>query len=451
MVDDIPLTLQSAYSDLLDRAASAAFGDAFTEEGGFVAKTLRGRRYWYFQVATDGGRQQKYVGPETPELLERIERHKAGRGDDRDRRALVSALVRSAQLPRPPLAIADVVAALAKAGVFRLRAVLVGTVAFHTYAAMLSARLGAPIQTGDVDVAQFSDVSVAVGDQTPAILDVLREVDRSFRSIPHPHDSRRVTTYEAAGGLRVDFLTPNKGPDSDAPKALPALGTDAQQLRFLDFLIHEPEPAVVLRGAGIYVMVPSPQRYAVHKLIVARRRRESGAKRDKDLRQVEALLDVLIRKRPHELRAVWEEAMGRGKTWRQLLGEGIGLIRPEIRERTLKTVGSPRSIVPGLDLEFAAPAARYDFDRDVVTFLGFAAGATIRCAISREALDDHFGADGLDKEARLRVFRENRNAIEVLARRKFLESPIEERGTVLIKTNDVEALRPRTRSTRAHR
>ena len=45
------------------------------------------------------------------------------------------------------------------------------------------------------------------------------------------------------------------------PHALPALQTDAQPLRFLDYLIHEPGPAVTLHDAGIYVQVPSPARF----------------------------------------------------------------------------------------------------------------------------------------------------------------------------------------------
>ena len=83
--------------------------------------------------------------------------------------------------------------------------------------------------------------------------------------------------------------TPNEGADTDKPQRLSALQTDAQALRFLDFLIREPEPAVLLYGPGIYVNVPAPQRYAIHKLIVSRRRREGAAKRDKDLHQAEAL------------------------------------------------------------------------------------------------------------------------------------------------------------------
>ena len=128
------------------------------------------------------------------------------------------------------------------------------------------------------------------------MLDVLKEVDKTFRRAPHLVDGRRVTSHVAKGGLRVDFLTPNEGRETGKPQALPALQTDAQPLRFLDFLIHDPEPAVILHGAGIHVQVPAPARYAIHKLIVSQRRPDGAAKRDKDLRQASALLEVLGQK-----------------------------------------------------------------------------------------------------------------------------------------------------------
>lgn len=447
MASEIPLTLQTAYADLLDRCASAAFSRAFTGDGVFTPKTVRGRRYWYFQVMQeDGTRKQRYVGPETPELLERIRAHREARSEQRDRQALVSTLVRSAHLPRPEARIGQIVEALADAGVFRLRGVLIGTVAYQTYSAMLGIRLPlAAVQTGDVDIAQFKNVSVAVEERAPTILETLRKVDPSFRAVPHMHNQRSVTSYVARGGMRVDFLTPNEGPDTDAPAALPALGTDAQQLRFLDFLIHDAEPAVLLYGEGVYVLVPSPERYAVHKLIVARRRNEGAAKIDKDVRQAEALLDALARKRPHELRAVWREAFGRGKKWQELIGEGVGLIKADVRDSTLRVVGVPRSIIPGLNLDFSAPRVRYDSDRDVVTFSGEAGRGLVRCAVSGEALEDHFGADGMDRHARLKIARANRSTFEEMARTKYLTWPIENVGSVLIRTDDVDELRQEIR------
>jgi len=322
------LVLQTTYAELLDRCASAAFDESFVGNGAFTRKTVNGRNYWYFQATVDGVRSQQYAGPETPDLLQRIERHKIALNDERERRALVSTLVRSFGMPQPVTEIGETVAALAKAGAFRLRSVLVGTAAYQTYSAMLGEKLpSAILQTGDVDIAQFANISAAVEEQMPPILDVLRAVDKTFRAVPTTHGNA-IMSYVAKGGFRVDFLTPNEGRDTDKPRRLPALQTDAQPLRFLDFLIHEPEPAVLLHGSGVHVNVPSPHRYAVHKLMISRRRAEGAAKRDKDVHQAEALLTLLVRKRSHDLKVIWAEAEERGREWRRLLHEGFAQLSP---------------------------------------------------------------------------------------------------------------------------
>ena len=438
----LPLMVQTTYAELVNRCETTAFKDAFPEDGAFTPKTVKGRRYWYFQHGADKGRGQRYVGPETPKLLERIARHKNARDDERERRALVSALVRSFGMPKPLDEIGAVVAALARAGVFRLRAVLVGTVAYQTYSAMLGTRLPASVlATEDVDIAQFTNVSIAVQDEILPMLDVLRNADPSFDAIPHQHDSRRATSYQTKRGLRVDFLTPNEGADTDEPQTLPALQTDTQPLRFLDYLIHDPEPAVVLHGSGIYVHVPAPQRYAIHKLIVARRRKIGAAKSEKDLLQSQALMSVLVHKRPHDVRAAWMEAVDRGPSWKLHLVQSILLYSPAARDMLLKTVSWKRETIAGLDLRFARSAPRYDFDRDVVVFDGNDESGPMRCEISREALEDHFGAEGLDKQGRMERFGANRAVIERMARAKYRSFAVDEPGIVLIKTEDVRHLR----------
>ena len=143
MSSDLPLMIQTTYAELLDRVRAAAFSEAFPSKGVFTPKTLRGRRYWYFQASTINGRRQTYVGPETPDLLERIAAHNAARTYQRDQRSLVAMLVRGGNLPTPSAPLGEVVAALASAGVFRLRGVLVGTVSYQTYAALLGVRLPA--------------------------------------------------------------------------------------------------------------------------------------------------------------------------------------------------------------------------------------------------------------------------------------------------------------------
>jgi hypothetical protein len=435
------LVVQTTYAELLERCAAASFSDAFPEDGTFTCKTIKGRRYWYFQVRTAEGRTQRYVGPESAALLERIGAHKQARDDERERRALVSTLVRSFSLPAPLPRIGGVVSTLAKVGIFRLRSVLIGTVAYQSYPAMLGVRVpGALLQTSDVDIAQFRNVSVSVVDRTPPMLDVLKEADRTFKEIPRISHHQGATSYMAKGGLRVDFVTPNEGPDTDRPQNLPALQTDAQPLRFLDFLIHEAEHAVVLHGPGIYVRVPAPERYAVHKLILATRRPTGIAKRDKDLHQAEVLIEALTDKRPEALKQVWEEAYGRGKRWRASLLMGMSQLTPAIRDLLLRTLGRTREIIPNIDLTFSSSPVRYDSHRDLVQFVGEALGNPVQCGVSRDALEDHFGSDQLDRTGRIEAFRKNRSQIEQLLRRKYLSWPVEETEGVLLTTMDLKNL-----------
>jgi hypothetical protein len=289
-------------------------------------------------------------------------------------------------------------------------------------------------------IAQFQNISVAVGEQIPPVLDVLNNVDRSFRPVPHIC-GKSVTSYIAGSGLRVDFLTPNTAKDSDVPKPLRAFQTDAEPLRFLDFLIHDPEQAVLLHDAGIGVLVPSPERYAVHKLIVSRRRRQGDAKQDKDLKQSAALLDALNEKRPYEVKAAWQEAYGRGPAWQKVLCEGLSYIPQSTRDSFFTITGELRHIIPGLDLKFFEPKPHYDFERDVVTFAGESGKGIVQCAISHEALDDNFGAStGISNAQRLEKFRKNRSSIEAMAREKYLNWPVEEPARVLIRTTEVPRL-----------
>lgn len=86
------------------------------------------------------------------------------------------------------------------------------------------------------------------------------------------------------------------------------------------------------------------------------------------------------------------------------------------------------------DLRFPAPEERYSSGRGVVVFWGQDGDRRVACAISREALDDHFGGDHRDK---LEVFRANRKTIEEETRRKYLAGNVEPDGSLLIRTMDL--------------
>jgi hypothetical protein len=328
-VQAIDLTYQVLYSELAQRSLDAAFSSEFDPAGRFIKMESRGRKYWYFDTAKPGGgKERRYVGPvDDDDITKRVENFKDLKADARARRKIVSTLVREAYLPRPEAKVGEIVAALATAGFFRLRGVLIGTVAFQAYSALLGMRLpNTAMQTEDADFAQFHSISVAVEDQMPPVIDILREIDSTFREVPDRTDGRYTTQFRDRSGYKVEFLTPNTGPDEqgDRPAPMPALGgASAQPLRFLDFLIYQPVRAVILHGAGIPVLVPAPERFAIHKLIVASRRlddRDGTGKSVKDRLQARSLIAAMQATRQTEALAdAYMEAMDRGPHWREAI------------------------------------------------------------------------------------------------------------------------------------
>lgn len=337
----IDIAYQTMLSELEQRCLDAEFDATFPETGLFKKTRVKGRDYWYFHERANGKYDKKYAGPDSdPEVAKRVAAFKTIRDDFLARRRLVSTLVNDARLPRPGDLAGDLAAALWKAGVFRMRAVLVGSMAFGCYPGVLGLRLPAQsMRTGDIDLAQFHSISISIDDSVAPILDVLRGVDASFRDIPHQMDGRSATKFVNDGGFIVEFLTPNYSKQDylGKPAVMPALGgASAQPLRFLDFVIAEPVRAVVLHKGGIPVRVPAPERYAVHKLIVASRRADDDAiflsKRDKDVLQAGILFEALAQKRRHlDLAVVWAEAWKRGPAWREAIIEGRAMMAVEHR------------------------------------------------------------------------------------------------------------------------
>lgn len=334
-MNEIGFAYRTIYAELLQQSFDAAFDADFGESGNFVTVPVKGRNYWYFDPTGQRSAKRRYVGPaDDPEISRRVQEYKRRRDDVRGRRKLVSTLVREAGLPAPEKLTGDIVGALAAAGLFRLRVVLVGTVAFQAYSAVLGVRLpAASMQTGDADFAQFRAISAAVEDSIPPILDTLRKVDPTFREIPHLTDGRQATKFENATRYQVEFLTPNTGSaDNDgAPSPMPALGgASAQPLRFLDYLIHEPIRAVLLHKSGVPLLIPAPERFAIHKLIVAARRMDDAsghAKRDKDIVQSGLLIEALaMTRRQSDLASALAEAWERGKAWQHALRVGFGYL-----------------------------------------------------------------------------------------------------------------------------
>jgi hypothetical protein len=107
-----------------------------------------------------------------------------------------------------------------------------------------------------------------------------------------------LTEYKGSAGymqlmhpeVMLEFLVPMRGPETDKPFDLPKLGLNAQRLRYMDIALMHP---IRLSFEGIPVQIPHPACFALHKLLVAPRRKEVF-KRDRDIDVAVELLGLLF-------------------------------------------------------------------------------------------------------------------------------------------------------------
>ena len=92
--------------------------------------------------------------------------------------------------------------------------------------------------------------------------------------------------------LILEFLVPEKGRGTNKPYPLSQLGMNAVALRFLSFLSANTIKAKV---DGFYINLPHPANFALHKIIISKRRvREEKAIKDKNA--AIGILNALIKK-----------------------------------------------------------------------------------------------------------------------------------------------------------
>jgi hypothetical protein len=155
--------------------------------------------------------------------------------------------------------------------------------------------------------------------------------------VPHISGEPGSTAFINDSKYKVEFLTPNRGSADyeGKPAKMKALGgASAEPLRFLDFLIRDPIRSVILHGGGVPVTIPTPERYAVHKLIVAERRvAHFTSKIDKDISQSAQLIEAMWEKRAVDISMAWQEAWERGPSWRSELIDGASRLDQESLQR----------------------------------------------------------------------------------------------------------------------
>lgn len=314
----------AAYDDLLRLLQDDAASDL---KGTPVRVTVRGRAYWYDKYRLGTEMAQRYIGPDTDELRARIERAGELKADREARRRACGRLVRVLRAEgygSTDQRTGSLLSAFERAGVFRLGGTLAGTVAFRHYEGVLGVSLGFDrlAQTGDIDIGSFGRLSFALdaGLETP-----LEQVfsDLKFRPVPSLAPGRTWRWAQSGGEALVEFLTP--ATTDEGIRDLPTLGVSARALRHLDYLLADPVPAASLYRSGVLIQVPRPERFAVHKLIVAERRAggPEAVKADKDRAQAAFLIAVLAETRPADLADALETADARGPAWRRRISASL--------------------------------------------------------------------------------------------------------------------------------
>ncbi len=333
MTDLKPLSLaaHTTYHDLKSLMLDEQIRDL---RGTPVRREVSGRHYWYDHYRLGNQVKGRYLGEDTPDLRQRLERatHEgANRKARQKERSRLVRLLRAENMLGVDQSTGPLLRAFEGAGVFRVGGVLVGTHAFRLYEGELGFRLpaGQYVSTDDMDIAAFERLALAIGDEVDQSLGGVL-ADFNFDPVPEL-DRRSVWRWQqSTSNASVEFLTPSFEED-EGIRPLKSLNVHARALHHLNFLIAEPIQAVALYRDGVLVRIPRPERFAIHKLIVADRRQAGpdALKSRKDRAQAAFLIRVLAEDRPYELKDAWDTARAAGPKWRDRLDASLARMPEE--------------------------------------------------------------------------------------------------------------------------
>ncbi len=336
-----PLQVRTAYADLLDRLEDLTTHNAMAELASctLITKNVKGGEYLYAQGRLSSGIQrQVYLGPlddRGKALKERFLQSRKDSAGEMEAIEISAKVLRAAGVTSLDPVEWRVTAALAEEGVFRVGGVLVGTIAYRCMAGLLGAKIpSASAFTADVDLAGKT-IPVAVHSEVASPQTALERLEMGFSPMNEFDPSYYGTRLKSGEGeFKVEFLTPLVGQDKGGPKKIRQLGVPAIPLRFLDYLIEDPVPAVALGRRPVLVKVPQPARYAVHKLIVSRERKtDARLKAQKDLQQSFELQQLLREIEPEALADAFAIARAKGPGWKKRVDEGQKALERLLRLR----------------------------------------------------------------------------------------------------------------------
>jgi hypothetical protein len=324
---DLSPAAQTNFGELFEQARAAALNRSVSDlPGSFNKKFVKGRDYWYWQVRDlQGVNRQVYLGPDDERLARLIELQAHGRAaGGTDLGPLAAACSSLGCMTVIPQHFA-VINRMAEYGLFRAGGVLIGTHAFIAMANMLGVRWTSGWRTSDVDVAHAGkNVSLALAQNTGADMhDAITSLEMGFLPQHSLASGPGATYITARKDIRIDLLT-TAGRKADAYRYEP-LNVSLQPLKFMEFSLEKTTQTVLLSGEqAVAVNVPSPMRFAMHKLVIMGEREVAfQMKIGKDAAQVAALVQYGLARSPSALKAAAADLMSRGPGWRSRAREGV--------------------------------------------------------------------------------------------------------------------------------
>jgi hypothetical protein len=183
----------------------------------------------------------------------------------------------------------------------------------------------AAMQTQDMDLASYRQIEVAMHQDAPDVKSVLLDSGMGFFEVPALNPKAPSTSFKLRGqDFHVDLLTPSQGLETGKPVYLPHFNSFAHPMRFLEYLLDDCQDAVIPFRSGIFVNVPNPARFALHKLVASQRRPVAQQiKARKDIQQATELLNILLEDRPGDIWIAVEAALAMQKKFQSQLTKGI--------------------------------------------------------------------------------------------------------------------------------
>jgi len=325
---ELPAAAQTAYAELYEQVqvAEASRSPAFLT-GKVGWKTIKGRRYGYWQFKEiDGRKREYYLGPEGP-AVNAIERARAEGAPTLEAVSRQAAAAVAQGNQATPAKQFRIVKRFADYQFFRAGGLLVGTHAFLALGNQLGVAWGSGTRTLDLDFAHAGpggNVAVALpADLKISLHDALESLEMGF--LPALGGTKGFASNymsEKEPDLRIDFLTMRRRSNADVQ--MPDLGVALVPLKFMEYLLERPGQGVLLdRADACMVNLPDPARYGLHKLLVAAERGPRHAKYRKDILQALALIEWHLERAPALLVDAWQDLVSRGAGWEKRARESL--------------------------------------------------------------------------------------------------------------------------------